>query len=203
MIAKDLILQNERVRLEPLAFAHAADLFVAGNDDAVWNKAGRSNQMATIDGTHLYIAEALYGTPEVPAGVPFAVIDRQTGKAIGSTRYFDISYDHARLEIGWTWIAQAQWRTAINTNCKFLLLQYAFEHAQMNRVQFKADAENDRSRAAISRLGATYEGTLRDLRILEGKIRSVSYYSILGSEWPEIKQRLLAFLSARSGAVEA
>jgi RimJ/RimL family protein N-acetyltransferase len=122
--------------------------------------------------------------------VPFSIVDKRSERAIGSTRFADISEEHRRLEIGWTWIAKAFWRTHVNTDCKYLLLQYAFEHAGMQRVQLKADSKNERSRAAMLRLGATYEGTLRDFRIIAGVTRSVSYYSILRDEWPPIKTRL-------------
>ena len=187
MISRELVLENTHVRLEPLAHRHAPDLFAAGNDPEVWRKAGRSNQMSTLEATHDYIEEALSG--EV-GGVPFAIIDKRTQKAIGATRYFDISEKNRALEIGWTFIGRAYWRTHVNTNCKLLLLQYAFESAGMLRVQLKADEANDRSRTAILRLGATYEGTLRNCRIIEGVARSASYYSILVEEWPSLKARL-------------
>ena len=190
MIPNDLLLEGEHVRLEPLAFAHAQALFEHGNDDAVWNPAARSNRMATLEQTQAYIGEALFGVNESPGCVPFAIVARDAGSAIGSTRFADISEAHCRVEIGWTWIARAYWRTAVNTECKLLLLTYAFEAAGMRRVQLKADSENARSRAAILRLGATYEGTLRDYRVVEGSLRSVSYYSILAAQWPVIKARL-------------
>lgn len=146
--------------------------------------------MATLDRTREYIAEAVYGCSESPCGIPFAIVARESGRAIGSTRFFDISYEHRRLEIGYTWIARKFWRSATNTDCKLTLLRYAFEDAGMRRVQLKADSRNERSRAAILRLGATYEGTLRDFRVLEGAVRSVSYYSVLDSEWPDVRDRL-------------
>lgn len=190
VIPTGLVLENEHVRLEPLAQRHAADFFEFGNDPAVWQKAGRSNQMPTLEATLTYIDEALHG--EV-GGAPFAIVEQKNARAIGSTRYFDISEKDRKLEIGWTWIGRDYWRSHINTNCKFLLLQYAFEQAGALRVQLKADAENDRSRAAILRIGGTYEGTLRHLRIIEGVPRSVSYYSILAEEWPAIRTRLMEF----------
>jgi len=187
VIPKDLVLENEHVRLEPLELRHASDLFEAGDDPAVWYKAGRSNQMSSLAATLEYINDALYGQT---GGVPFAIIEKHGSKAIGSTRYFEISEPDGKLEIGWTWIASKYWRTHVNSNCKLLLLQYAFETAAVERVQLKADAENGRSRTAILRLGATYEGTLRNFRVVEGALRSVSYYSILREEWPTVKARL-------------
>ena len=199
MIDKDLTLEGECVRLEPLSFAHARDLFAQGNDPEVWRGAGRSNQMPTLERACEYIGEAVFGCVESPGAIPFAIVEKQSGRAVGSTRFFEISYPHRRLEIGYTWIGRAFWRTAVNTECKFLLLRYAFEEAGMRRVQLKADAENARSRTAILRLGASYEGTLRDFRVLEDRVRSVSFYSILQDEWPSVKARLL---NARSGAAQ-
>ena len=184
------MLENTRVRPEPLDFRHAADLFAAGNDAEVWSKSFRGHQMPSLEATLHYIGEALYGNVTSPGGIPFAVIDKATHKAIGGTRYFDISKAERRLEIGWTWLSRAYWRSHVNSACKLLLLAYAFEEAGFNRVQFKADAENDRSRAAIVRIGATYEGTLREVRRFGDSTRSVSYYSILAREWPAVKQRL-------------
>lgn len=143
--------------------------------------------MGSLAATLEYINDALHGET---GGVPFAIIEKHSSKAIGSTRYFEISERDGKLEIGWTWIAPKYWRTHINSSCKLLLLQYAFETAGVQRVQLKADAANDRSRTAILRLGATYEGTLRNFRVVEGVLRSVSYYSILREEWPSVKARL-------------
>lgn len=189
------------MRLEPLGFCHAADLFAAGSDAALWADTFRGHQMPSMDATLHYIAEALYGNVKSPGGVPFAIIEKVTRKAIGCTRYFDISNDDLRLEIGWTWIARRHWRTHVNTNCKFLLLNYAFEEAGFNRVQFKADSENHRSRTAIARIGATFEGTFREVRNSGHSKRSFSCYSVLASEWPAVKDRLSTLLLG--GDIEA
>jgi len=199
MIPRDLVLEDARVRLELLDFRHAPDLFAAGNDDEVWRKTFRKNPFVTLAATQDYIAEALYGTLTAPGGVPFAVIDKPSGKAIGGTRYFEMSDLDRKLEIGWTWLGRPYWRSHVNSTCKFLLLQHAFERAGIVRVQFKADSENDRSRAALQRLGAVYEGTLRCARMFGGSSRSISYYSILLHEWPALKARL----QARSLALSA
>lgn len=190
MIPKDLILEGEHVRLEPLALGHAGDLFACGNDEAIWNPAALRNHASSLQTMQEYITEALCVVDARSLYAPFGIIHRDTGRAIGSTRYADISEADRRIEIGWTWIARSYWRTAVNTECKLLLLTYAFEQAKVNRTQLKADSENARSRAAMVRLGATYEGTLRDYRIREGRVRSVSYYSILAAEWPAIKRGL-------------
>ena len=197
MIQKDLILEDARIRLEPLDFKHAQDLFEIGNDDEVWQKSNRKNLMPTLDATLHYIGAALYSTENPAPFVPFAVIDKACGKAIGSTRYADISSEHRKLEIGWTWYGRRYWRTHVNSTCKLLLLEQAFEGARALRVAFKADSENDRSRAAIARIGATYEGTQRNFRVLHGSVRAVSYYSITNDEWPLVKERLRLAVTPR------
>src|SRR6185437_2647015 len=128
--------------------------------------------------------------------VPFAVIDKRTGALAGSTRYMDVVPDYRKVEIGWTFLSRKYWRTHVNTEMKFLMMRYAFEEWNAIRVQLKAESVNARSRAAIMRLGATYEGTLRNFRIRpsDGSIRSVSFYSVTGDEWPTVKERMLTFL---------
>lgn len=202
MIPKNLVLENDLVRLEPLDFCHAGDLCAAGRDERVWDGPHRGHQMPTLDAVLHYIGEARYGNRTAPDGIPFAIIDKPTGKAVGCTRFFDISEPDRRLEIGWTWIGAAYWRTHLNTTCKLLLLTYAFEVAKMNRVQFKADSGNERSRAAIERLGATYEGTLREVRASHDSMRGVSIYSILADEWPAVKVRLAGLLRQANSGVE-
>ena len=189
MIAKDLVLENERIRLEPLGLHRVEELFLAGNDSDLWDPCGRPNPVRSLTAATAYLEDALHG-PMSATSVPFSIIDKRSGRAIGSTRFAEISEEHRRLEIGWTWIAKEFWRTHVNSDCKYLLLRHAFENAGVQRVQLKADCRNDRSRAAMLRLGATYEGTLRDFRIIAGMTRSVSYYSILRDEWPQIKARL-------------
>ena len=126
-----------------------------------------------------YIAVAL---AERAAGraLPFAIIDKATGQAIGSTRYVAIEPAHRRVEIGWTWLGRSWQRTAANTEAKYLLLRHAFETLGCIRVELKTDALNERSRAAIRRIGAREEGTLRSHMITaSGRIRDTVYYSIL------------------------
>jgi RimJ/RimL family protein N-acetyltransferase len=128
--------------------------------------------------------------------VPFAIIERASNTAIGSTRYMDIQRENRGLEIGWTWLARPYWRTAINTECKYLLLRHAFEHVGAIRVQLKTDLRNERSQQAIARLGAVREGVLREHRIMHGGYRRSSvYFSLLEREWPAAKARLEGFLA--------
>ena len=126
---------------------------------------------------------------------PFAIIDRASGTLVGSTRYYDISQTNRSLEIGSTWLTPRAWRTAVNTECKYLLLKHCFESLGTIRVQLKTDSRNLRSQKAIERLGASKEGILRNHMILpNGYIRDSVYYSIIEQEWPAIKGRLEGML---------
>lgn len=126
---------------------------------------------------------------------PFVIVDKQSGDIIGSTRFMDIDDKHQRLEIGYTWLTPAYWRTAINTNCKYLLLRYSFEHLHLQRVQIKTDHENIRSQQAIERIGATKEGILRNHMIRkDGTTRHTVMYSITIEEWPQVKKHLESLL---------
>ncbi|MGI8331569.1 GNAT family N-acetyltransferase [Actinomadura scrupuli] len=181
-------LTGRTVRLEPLTLDHLRDLFVAGGrDEEVWRWQGGP---APRDEGEL--AERLHS---ILAGeyVPFAVIHRESGRAVGWTTFLDIDTANERLEIGWTWYGRAYWRSAVNTECKLLLLAHAFEDLGMGRVQLKTDHLNLRSQAAIARLGAQREGVLRrHRRRPDGTWRDTVYFSILVTEWPEVRARLSA-----------
>lgn len=129
----------------------------------------------------------------------FAIVSLKEGRAVGSTRFLDIRREHRALEIGWTWLAKSHHRTAVNTECKLLLLQHAFETLGAVRVQLKTDLRNERSQRAIERLGAVREGVHRkQLTVWNGYVRDSVFYSVIDTEWPGIKARLLASL-ARKG----
>jgi RimJ/RimL family protein N-acetyltransferase len=128
---------------------------------------------------------------ESGSDLPFAVIHLAQGKAIGATRYLEIRPQHRGLEIGGTWYGLAYQRTGVNTECKYLLLKHAFEILGCVRVQFKSDSRNEKSIAAIKRIGAKPEGILRNHMILsDGTLRHSAYFSILDSEWSEVKRML-------------
>ena len=127
--------------------------------------------------------------------LPFAVVHLASGRVAGATRYLNIMPNDRGLEIGGTWYGLEFQRTAVNTECKYLLLEYAFEILGCIRVQFKTDLRNERSQRAIERLGAKHEGILRNHMILpDGRYRDSVYYSIIDKEWPEVKTRLEAML---------
>jgi RimJ/RimL family protein N-acetyltransferase len=137
--------------------------------------------------TRQWIEEAL----EAPNQLPFAIVETQKGKAVGSTRYLNIRPEHRSLEIGWTWLGQEWQRTAVNTEAKLLLLTHAFERLGYLRVEFKTDARNLRSQEALERIGAAREGVLRKHMIVQGDYsRDSVYFSVIDEEWPQVKERL-------------
>jgi RimJ/RimL family protein N-acetyltransferase len=189
MEPRPVVLEGEFVRLEPLKLEHAEDLFAAGGDEEIW----RYMPLAAPSSAEEMRArneEALERARE-GSEVPFAIVLRASGRAIGSTRYIDIRRAHRGLEIGWTWIGREWQRTAVNTECKRLLLAHAFETLGALRVQLKTDARNVRSQRAIERLGAVREGVLRAHMVLhDGFVRDSVMYSIVASEWERVKERL-------------
>lgn len=183
-----ITLEGKLVRLEPLQHSHAADLY-AVRDSIIWRYMPY-NPGASPEAMESWIATALKAR-ETGAEFPFAIVSQESGKAIGSTRYLDISPENRGLEIGWTWLTPAVQRTGVNTECKYLLLCHAFEDQGAIRVYFKTDSRNERSQRAIARIGATREGVLRNHRIMpDGYIRDSVYFSIIDSEWPQVKTRL-------------
>jgi N-acetyltransferase len=189
MDIKPVILQGRVVRLEPLTEAHIPQLAIAGRDEAIWQFM-RYGQITTEPGMRLWVSELLAAQAQ-GTDLPFAVIHLESGVAIGSTRYLEIRRLHRSLEIGGTWYALDFQRTAVNTECKYLLLRHAFENLGCIRVQLKTDLRNERSQRAIERIGAVKEGVLRNhMILLDGVIRHSVYYSIIDSEWPEVKSRL-------------
>jgi RimJ/RimL family protein N-acetyltransferase len=185
---KSVVLEGRHVRLEPLAARHREDLEAAAAQDPETFRYMGTNIAA--QGWDAWLREALDG---VSAGsyVAWATIDRESGRAVGSTRFGDIAPEHGRLEIGWTWVAPSHQRTAVNTEAKLLQLGYAFDELGATRVALKTDARNLRSQAAIERLGGVREGVLRKhIRLPDGYLRDTVYYSILADEWPAVKARL-------------
>jgi N-acetyltransferase len=192
MVIAPVILEGRFVRLEPLTSAHAAGLAEVGLDDRLWKWI--PTPVRTPEEMRAYVQTALR-EQEAGYALPFALIEKSTGHAIGSTRFANIERTHHRLEIGWTWVARQWQRTAINTEAKYLLLRHAFETLKCMRVELKTDSLNERSRAAILRIGAREEGIFRNHMITaSGRIRHTVYFSILDSEWPEVKARLEAWL---------
>ena len=186
-------LAGRHVRLEPLALAHLDALCAVSLDPDIWR--WMPAPVTNRDELRAYLEEALRGQ-QAGAMLPFATVAQADDQVVGCTRYGAIERAHRRVEIGWTWVARPWQRTAINTEAKYLMLRHAFESLGCIRVELKTDALNERSRAAILRLGAREEGTLRQhFIVVGGRLRDTVYYSLLDREWPEVKARLEASLA--------
>lgn len=188
-----VVLEGERIRLEPLRPDHFADLAAVAFDPALWRWTimGLQDEPGLRRWVDLALANAEAGTER-----PFATIDRASGRAIGSSRYMSIVPEHRRLEIGWTWVATAFQRTGTNREAKLLQLTHAFETLGANRVEFKTHSLNERSRTALAGIGATFEGVFRNHSIMpDGSIRHSAYFSVIAEEWPDVKARLEAGLA--------
>jgi RimJ/RimL family protein N-acetyltransferase len=181
-------LSGEQVRLEPLTPEHLPGMVAAGLDAEIWR--WMPMLVATPEDMRAFVDDAL-AQQRAGTQLPFATVHARSGTVIGSTRFMNIERAHRRVEIGGTWLAPAWQRTAANTEAKYLMLRHAFETLGCMRVELKTDSRNERSRAAILRLGAREEGTLRNHMICHGgRIRHTVYYSIVDSEWPAVKREL-------------
>lgn len=189
-------LSGKRVELLPLRAEHAPQLLQAAEDGELWNM-----KVTVIPGpstVEQYIATALAGR-DAGTVMPFAIVHRETGRIVGSTRFWKIDRQHRKLEIGHTWLSQSMQRSGLNTEMKFLLLRHAFEEMNCVRVQFTTDELNEKSRAAILRIGARQEGIVRHERIMpDGRKRNSVRFSIIDDEWPQVKAMLLEKMSRAS-----
>lgn len=184
-----ITLKGRLVHLDPLRPRHVEDLWPAADDERVWRSVAA--QVETRSDLADWIDDRL---SQVHDGKALAFVQRlaDTGRAIGSTSLYDVDLRHRTMEIGHTWLSPEVWGTAVNTEAKLLLLDHAFETLEALRVQLKADARNKRSQRAIEKLGATREGTLRNVqRLPDGRPRDMVHYSILDTEWPRVKALLI------------
>jgi RimJ/RimL family protein N-acetyltransferase len=175
------------VRLEPLAPAHDDGLWEASRAPEIWEwlqaQPDRAGFQAVLDEARAATARR--------AEFAFATVDARSGRPIGMTRYMALRPADRALEIGWTWLAPSAWRTGANVEAKLLQLQYAFETLDCLRVELKTHASNARSRGAMERLGATFEGVHRKHRILPGLgVRDTAWYSVIDDEWPQVRDGL-------------
>lgn len=188
------VLAGRHVRLEPLSLEHLDGLCAVGLDESLWQwiPAPVHNR----EEMRKYIETAL---DEQQRGIsmPFATLLRKADQVAGSTRFANMDLKNRRVEIGWTWIGLPWQRTAVNTEAKYLMLEYAFKTLGCLRVEFKTDALNEQSCRAILRLGAKQEGIFRKHRITaSGRVRDTVYFSILDDEWPSVRACLQAKLAA-------
>jgi RimJ/RimL family protein N-acetyltransferase len=146
---------------------------------------------------HAWMTEALARADAV-LDAPFCVLRAGGGEALGSTRYLALRPEHRGLEIGWTWLSPAAWGTAANAEAKLLLMEHAFERLGCMRVEFKTDALNERSRAALESIGARFEGIhRRHMLVRGGELRDSAWYSVIDSDWPATKAALAARVAGK------
>jgi len=185
MKVEPVTLEGAHVRLEPLSRTHSPGLCEVGLEEQLWRWI--PTPVRTVADMAAYVELALQ-EQAVGVSLPFAQIEKATGRVMGSTRYMNIEKAHHRVEIGCTWIGREWQRSAVNTEAKYLLLQHAFETLGCMRVELKTDSLNEKSRAAILRIGAKEEGIFRNHMITStGRIRHTVYFSIVNSEWPAVK----------------
>jgi N-acetyltransferase len=186
------VLNGVHVRLEPLRIEHVTELSAVARDPELWRwTVSRVRDEADM---REYIQQALDGQQQGNA-LPFIIREQGTDRAIGSTRFGNIDAFNRRAEIGWTWVGAAWQRSAVNTECKLLLMRHAFDEHGCNRVEFKTDALNEKSRNALRGIGAMEEGILRQHMVtLSGRIRDSVYFSVIASEWPAVRAHLEARL---------
>lgn len=192
MVVRPVSLLGEVVRLEPLSFDHLDGLTEVGLVPDLWR--WMPARIETRGQMQAFVESALRAQGHGDQ-VPFAIVERASDRVVGSTRYLSIAPEHRRLEIGYTWLAPAWQRTAVNTECKLLLLAHAFEELGARRVEFKTDSLNEPSRTALRGIGAVEEGTMRNHMISQGgRMRHSVYYSIIDSEWPAVRAAIEARL---------
>ena len=187
-------LQGAHVRLEPLDLKHRLPLFQAAQSQEIWS--WMLSSLRDQEQFNNWLSKSL---EDQQAGCTyrFAVIDARTHQVLGSTSYLNVDETHHGVEIGSTWYSPSAWGTAINPEAKLLLMRHAFEDWGAIRVEYRTDHHNAHSQAAIKKLGATYEGTLRNHRIRpDGTIRNTLVFSITQDEWPDIQRRLQARVDA-------
>jgi N-acetyltransferase len=192
---KQVTLEGKYVLLRPPSINDLDGLSSAAQDGEIWNSPYA--KFPTISELSKYLQDLLKEEEEEEEEqkktiLPFIIIHKQSNKIVGTTRYLNIDYDNYRLEIGHTWIASSYRRTAVNTESKLLMLQYAFEKLNCIAVEIRTDILNKISRKAIERLGSIQDGILRNHKIMRyGRIRDTVCYSIIQSEWPQVKENLI------------
>jgi RimJ/RimL family protein N-acetyltransferase len=187
------------VRLEPLGPEHEAGLWEASRDPRTWEWLNIVQPGTRADWHEL--VEAALSAARAGTEIPFATIDLATGRIVGSTRFLALRPEHASVEIGWTWLHPSAWRTGVNVDAKLLMLRHAFVAWGCRRVELKTDARNERARAALEALGATFEGVHRKHMLVRGGAnRDSAWYAIVDDEWPAVEERLRRRLERASGA---
>lgn len=196
MDLRPVVLEGRHVRLEPLDLErHWEGLAAVGFEPSLWRFT--SSKVGSAADLRRYLERAVEER-ERGVSVPFATIHRASGRVAGSTRFGNIVPEHKRAEIGWTWLGAEFQRTALNTEAKYLMFRHAFETWGLMRVELKTGQFNEKSQAAMRRLGLVYEGTFRKWMFNEdGSIRDAVWFAVTDDEWPAMKDRLEAMMAAR------
>jgi len=188
MLIQPVVLSGRRVRLEPLSLDHLDALSAVGLDQEIWRWI--PYRVSSREEMRAFIENALQLQAEGSA-LPFATVEQSTNLVVGSTRFMNIDKPNRHVEIGSTWIGRNWQRTFVNTEAKYLMLRHAFEVLGCFRVELKTDVLNEKSRNAISRIGAKEEGIFRKHVVCwDGRIRDSIWFSIIDSEWPGVKAEL-------------
>jgi RimJ/RimL family protein N-acetyltransferase len=187
-------LEGRLVRLEPLTAAHEEELWKASRDPRTWRWLSVV-QPQTREEWHSYVGQALAAAD---AGTEIPLVTIADPGIVGSTRFLALRPEHRSVEIGWTWLHPAAWGTGVNVEAKLLQLEHAFDGWRCRRVEFKTDAWNDRSRAALEALGATFEGIHRKhMLVRDGENRDSAWYSVTDDEWPAVRTHLETRLTGK------
>jgi RimJ/RimL family protein N-acetyltransferase len=183
------VLEGRRVRLEPLEVRHLAGLWEASRDPRTWRWLS-VRQPASLDEMAAWIASAR-DAARTGAELPLVTALRTPHRIVGSTRFLALRPEHRSVEIGWTWLHPDVWATGVNVEAKLLMLTHAFDVWGCRRVELKTDALNERSRAAIEALGASFEGVHRKhMLVRDGESRDTAWYAILDDDWPAVRDGL-------------
>ena len=194
-IDTNLILEGNTITLVPLEMKYKEQVYEAIKNPDVWKYTWR--EVKTFDDIEQILSIAVQNKDDGKQ-LPFIIKDKLSGEVIGTTRIGDIDTVNRNVEIGWTWLSPSVWRTKVNTECKFLLLQYCFEELKVLRVQFSISGQNVRSQKAVERIGAVKEGTFRKQRVkADGTIHDNIFYSIVDTEWIEVKGKLINLLKKK------
>jgi RimJ/RimL family protein N-acetyltransferase len=187
-------LEGRFVTLRPLSRSDLGELHRAAQDPEIWRYL-RYGDCTRLENLARFV-DGLLECQAAQTDLPFAIVQRDSGRAVGMTRYMNIEREHEAVEIGGTWLARPLWRSPLNTEAKWLMMRHAFEAEGCHRVQIKTDVRNERSQRAIERLGAQREGVLREHMVTpDGYHRSSAVYSVLVSEWPAVRARLEGYLA--------
>lgn len=191
-IDTNIILEGTTITLVPLEMKYKKQVYEAIKNPDVWKYTWR--EVKTFDDIEKILLIAVQNKDDGKQ-LPFMVKDKLSGEIIGTTRIGDIDTANRNVEIGWTWLSPSVWKTKVNTECKFLMLQYCFEELKVLRVQFSISGQNIRSQKAVERIGAVKEGTFRKHRIkADGTIHDNIFYSIVDTEWIDVKGKLINLL---------